>query len=201
MGSGKSQSAKKTNKKNPKKKDKVAAITEEVSLGTDIAVDIMGKEKAQTSSSTSETSPHHVEGVEVTPVALEKTTVLEKPQVLNEIPQLETVSGSIKPVTFADLFKQNKDPDQGRFPGLKAVDAIVKSWNVPCRIIPHCKGRVELKFENDRDRYEVLGMERCKAYGKEFRIKIPSHGFMFDFAEFTTLLVWIQLHNVPMQMW
>ncbi|VFQ79640.1 unnamed protein product [Cuscuta campestris] len=44
-------------------------------------------------------------------------------------------------------------------------------------------------------------MERSKAYGKEFRLKIPSHGFMFDFAEFTTLPVWIQLHNVPLQLW
>ncbi|VFQ98949.1 unnamed protein product [Cuscuta campestris] len=234
MGSGKALSAKKTKKKSPRKKDKDVTV----SLGTDIAVDSMGKEIAQTSSSTSATSPPHVEEVEVMPAQLKKVALPDPSQVFDKMPQPEMVAESVKPVTFADLFKGNRDPDQGmilkhyevgegvlyipdeiikpvediwgfclvgcftgRFPGLKAVDAIVKSWGVPCRIISHCKGWVVLKFENDRDRYEVLGMKTSKAYGKEFRLKVPSHGFMFDFAEFTTLPVWIQLHNVPMQMW
>ncbi|VFQ91265.1 unnamed protein product [Cuscuta campestris] len=167
---------------------------------------------------------------------VDTTTAQNTSQVLDKVPEPEKVAP--KPVTFANLFKGNRDPDQGmvlkhydvgegvlhipdsvikpieelwgfclvgcftgRFPGLKAVDAIVKSWNVPCRIIPHCKGWVILEFETDSDRMEILGRQRDKAYGKEFRLKIPSHGFLFDFAEFTTLPVWVQLHNVPMQLW
>ncbi|VFQ96415.1 unnamed protein product [Cuscuta campestris] len=239
MGSGKAQSGKKTKKKvpkSPKKKGNEDETTKETSLETDTAAELKGKEKAQTSSSTSENSPQQVEEVVDSVAQVGITSALVTPHVLDEMPQSDKITP--KPTTFADLFKGNRDPDQGmtlkhydvgegvlripdsiikpvediwgfclvgcftgHFPGLKAVDAIVKSWNTPCRIIPHCKGWVVLKFENDKDRYEVLGMERSKAYGKEFRLKIPSHGFMFDFAEFTTLPVWIQLHNVPMQLW
>ncbi|VFQ90070.1 unnamed protein product [Cuscuta campestris] len=232
-------SGKKTKKKvptSPKKKGNEDETTKETSLETDAAAELKGKEKAQTSSSTSENSPQQVEEVVDSVAQVGITSALVTPHVLDEMPQSDKITP--KPTTFADLFKGNRDPDQGmtlkhydvgegvlripdsiikpvediwgfclvvcftgRFPGLKAVDAIVKSCNTPCRIIPHCKGWVVLKFENDKDRYEVLGMERSKAYGKEFRLKIPSHGFMFDFAEFTTLPVWIQLHNVPMQLW
>ncbi|VFQ98263.1 unnamed protein product [Cuscuta campestris] len=151
-------------------------------------------------------SPPSIEVVPDLAPQVDTTTVQNTPQVLDKMPKPE--KAAVKPVTFADLFKGNRDPYQGmvlkhydvgegylhipdsvikpieelwgfclvgcftgRFPSLKAVDAIVKSWN------------------------------RDKAYGKEFRLKIPSHGFMFDFAEFTTLPVWVQLHNVPMQLW
>ncbi|VFQ88789.1 unnamed protein product [Cuscuta campestris] len=239
MGSGKAQSAKKTKKKlprSPKKKTTGDDVMETPSLNTDIAMELPEKEKAPTASSTSETSPAHAEDVPDTGPQVGITSAQETPQVFDKMSEPDMVAA--KPVTFADLFKGNRDPDQGmilkqydvgegvlhipdsiikpveelwgfclvgcftgRFPGLKAVDAIVKSWNVPFRIIPHCKGWVILMFENDIDRMDVLGRERDKAYGKELRVKIPSHGFMFDFAEFTTLPVWVQLHNVPLQLW
>ncbi|VFQ94486.1 unnamed protein product, partial [Cuscuta campestris] len=233
------ESAKKTKKKlprSPKKKRTGDDVMETPSLNTDIAMELPEKEKAPTASSTSEKSPPHAEDVPDTGAQVGITSAQETPQVFDKMPTPDMVAA--KPVTFADLFKGNRDPDQGmilkqydvgegvlyipdsiikpieelwgfclvgcftgRFPGLKAVDAIVKSWNVPCRYIPHCKGWVILKFENDIDRMDVLGRERDKAYGKELRLKIPSHGFMFDFAEFTTLPVWVQLHNVPLQLW
>ncbi|VFQ84375.1 unnamed protein product [Cuscuta campestris] len=233
------QSGKKTKRKVPKSPRKKGAEedgTKLSSLATDIAMQDLEKERAQTASSSSATSPPSVEVVPEIAPQVDITTAQNTPQVLDKMPEPEEVAA--KPVTFADLFKGNRDPDQGmilkqydvgegvlhipdsvikpveelwgfclvgcftgRFPGLKAVDAIVKSWNVPCRIIPHCKGWVILKFENDADRLDILGRERDKAYGKEFRLKIPSHGFMFDFAEFTTLPVWVQLHNVPLQLW
>ncbi|VFQ95756.1 unnamed protein product [Cuscuta campestris] len=233
------QSAKKAKKKLPRSSRKKRSgddVTETHSLNTDIAMELPEKEKAPTTSSTSETSPPLAEDVPDTRAQVGITSAQETPQVFDKMPEPEMVAA--KPVTFGDLFKGNRDTDQGmilkqydvgegvlhipdsiikpveelwgfclvgcftgRFPGLKAVDAIVKRWNVPCRIIPHCKGWVILKFENDSDRLDVLGRERDKAYGKEFRLKIPSHGFMFDFAEFTTLSVWVQLHNVPLQLW
>ncbi|VFQ84373.1 unnamed protein product [Cuscuta campestris] len=75
----KAQSAKKTKKKSPKNKDKDVAVMKEVSLGTDIAVDIMGKEKALTASSTSATSPPHVEEVEVMSVQSKKKAMPDTP--------------------------------------------------------------------------------------------------------------------------
>ncbi|VFQ88796.1 unnamed protein product [Cuscuta campestris] len=239
MSSGKAQSGKKIKRKvprSPKKNGAKEDATKVSSLATDIAMQALEEERAQTASSSSATSPPFVEVVPERAPQVGKTTAQNTPQVLDNMPEPEKAAA--KPVTFADLFKGNRDPDQGmtlkhydfgegvlhipdsvikpveelwgfclvgcftgRFPGLKAVDAIVKSWNVPCKINPHCKGWVILEFETDSDRMAVLGRERDKAYGKEFRLKIPSHGFMFDFAEFTTLPVWVQLHNVPLQLW
>ncbi|VFQ69644.1 unnamed protein product [Cuscuta campestris] len=230
MGSSKGQSAKKPSKKKKSKGDE--ALKPPVSGAAEVSEEEF--DEAQASSSTSKTSPPHGNGI--TGDVTVGEDVPNSPQLLEDMPEPD--SAKPKSVTFADLFKGNRDPEQGmilkqyevgegvldipdemikpiediwgyclvwcftgRFPGLKAVDAIVQSWNVPCRIIPHCKGWVVLKFENDKDRYELLRKDISKAYGKEFRLKIPSHGFVFDFAEFTTLPVWVQLHNVPMQMW
>ncbi|VFR01206.1 unnamed protein product [Cuscuta campestris] len=172
MGSSKTQSGKKPKKKSPKEKRRGDEHSKQPSVGTDFAVELRGKEKGPTASSTSETSPPLVEEVAEVIAPVLQT---EARKLLDEMPQPD--SASAKPVTFADLFKGNRDPDQGmilkqydvgegvlripdsiikpvediwgyclvgcftgRFPGLKAVDAIVKSWNIPCRIIPHCKG-------------------------------------------------------------
>ncbi|VFQ77255.1 unnamed protein product [Cuscuta campestris] len=89
----------------------------------------------------------------------------------------------------------------GRFPGLKAVDSVVKQWGVACKIIPHCKGWVVLRFEDEAARQQVLAADRAVVFGKEFRLKIPGHCFMFDFSEFTTMPTWIKLPNLPMQLW
>ncbi|VFQ78789.1 unnamed protein product [Cuscuta campestris] len=149
------------------------------SFATDIAIQDLEKERAQTASSLSATSPPSVEVVPDLAPQVDTTIVQNTPQVLDKMPEPDKAAA--KPVTFADLFKGNRDPDQGmvlkhydvgegvlhipdsvikpieelwgfclvgcftgRFPGLKTVDAIVKSWNLP---------------------------------------------------------VWVQLHNVPMQLW
>ncbi|VFQ98411.1 unnamed protein product, partial [Cuscuta campestris] len=207
MGSGKAQSAKRTKKKlprSPTKKRTGDDVMETPSLNTDIAMELPEKEKAPTASSTSKTSPPHAEDVPDTGDLFKGNRDPDQGMILKQYDVGEGVlhipDSIIKPVEELRGFCL-VGCFTGRFPGLKAVDAIVKSWNVSCRIIPHCKGWVILKFENDIDRMDVVGRERDKAYGKELRLKIPSHGFMFDFAEFTTLPVWVQLHNVPLQLW
>ncbi|GAA0173698.1 hypothetical protein LIER_27260 [Lithospermum erythrorhizon] len=44
----------------------------------------------------------------------------------------------------------------GPFPGRHALDSIVKSWNVKCRIIPYGKGWTVFRFVTDEDRFRVF---------------------------------------------
>ncbi|VFQ90330.1 unnamed protein product, partial [Cuscuta campestris] len=114
MGSGKAQSGKKIKRKvprSPKKNGAEEDATKASSLATDTAMQALEKERAQTSSSSSATSPPFVEVVPERAPQVGNTTEHNTPQVLDNMPEPEKAAA--KPVTFADLFKGNRDPDQG----------------------------------------------------------------------------------------
>ncbi|VFQ68762.1 unnamed protein product [Cuscuta campestris] len=137
MGSGKAQSGKKTKKKVPKSPRKKGAeedATKVSSLATDVAMQDLEKERAQTASSSSATSPPSVEVVPDIAPQVDTTSAQNTPQVLDKMPEPEKVAA--KPVTFADLFKGNRDPDQGMI--LKQYDVGEGVLHIPDSVIKQC---------------------------------------------------------------
>ncbi|VFQ93060.1 unnamed protein product [Cuscuta campestris] len=89
----------------------------------------------------------------------------------------------------------------GRFPGIKAIEGLISSWHLECKLHPHEKGWVIFQFLSDEDRRKVLHNGPYVLYGKTLLLRILPEGFRFDFDAFMTVDVWVKYVDVPLQLW
>ncbi|VFQ83145.1 unnamed protein product [Cuscuta campestris] len=89
----------------------------------------------------------------------------------------------------------------GRFPGIKAIEGLISSWHLECKLHPHKKGWVIFQFLSDEDRSKVLHNGPYVLYGKTLLLRILPEGFRFDFDAFMTVDVWVKYVDVPLQLW
>ncbi|GAA0172661.1 hypothetical protein LIER_26443 [Lithospermum erythrorhizon] len=89
----------------------------------------------------------------------------------------------------------------GSFPGRPAIDSIVKSWGVKCRIIPYGKGWTVFRFTSDDDRLHVLNGGPYLAYGKTLMLKLVDAGVILSDDLFTSVPTWVLLLDVPLSVW
>ncbi|VFQ69557.1 unnamed protein product [Cuscuta campestris] len=90
----------------------------------------------------------------------------------------------------------------GKFPGLKAVSNLKKTWGMPCEMLPLRKetGLVIFRFKSRADRSHALANRHHKACGKKLLLRIPGEDFMFNSEPFTQIPVWIKLLDVPVEL-
>ncbi|VFQ96191.1 unnamed protein product [Cuscuta campestris] len=95
----------------------------------------------------------------------------------------------------------NKPLSKSRFPGIKAIEGLISSWHLECKIYPHEKGWVIFQFLSDEDRRKVLHNGPYVLYGKTLLLRILPEGFHFDFDAFMTVNVWVKYVDVPLKLW
>ncbi|GAA0161067.1 hypothetical protein LIER_17472 [Lithospermum erythrorhizon] len=89
----------------------------------------------------------------------------------------------------------------GPFPGRQALNSLVKSWNVKCRIIPYAKGWTVFRFVTDEDRFRVFNGGPYLAFGKTLMLRLVDAGVIIGDDLFTSVPTWVLFHDVPLSVW
>lgn len=89
----------------------------------------------------------------------------------------------------------------GKSTGKQAIIQCCKSWNVNHQLHFHSSGWIVIKFDNEIDRNAVLEKGPYIIYGRPFLLKIMPELFDFNDLEFTKVPVWVQIPNLPLQLW
>ncbi|CAH9104520.1 unnamed protein product [Cuscuta europaea] len=89
----------------------------------------------------------------------------------------------------------------GRFPGMKAIIAMTKAWEVEVQVKTHSKGWVIFKFPCEVDRTKVLSEGPYVLYGKTMFLKELSEDFSVDSDEFLKVPTWVKFPRLPMRLW
>jgi len=89
----------------------------------------------------------------------------------------------------------------GRFPGLAAVNNLKEGWKVKCTHWRHRSGWLVFKFQSDEDRLQVLNGGPYFAYGSNLMLKILPSCFRFEGEDVTSVPIWIQLPDLPLDCW
>ncbi|GAA0164576.1 hypothetical protein LIER_20174 [Lithospermum erythrorhizon] len=89
----------------------------------------------------------------------------------------------------------------GPFPGRHALNSLVKSWNVKCKIIPYAKGWTVFRFASDEDRFKVFNGGPYLAFGKTLMLKLVDAGVILGDDLFTSVPTWVLFHDVPLFVW
>ncbi|GAA0156047.1 hypothetical protein LIER_13631 [Lithospermum erythrorhizon] len=89
----------------------------------------------------------------------------------------------------------------GPFPGRHALNSLVKSWNVKCKIIPYAKGWTVFRFASDEDRFKVFNGGPYLAFGKTLMLKLVDAGVILRDDLFTSVPTWVLFHDVPLSVW
>ncbi|GAA0167289.1 hypothetical protein LIER_22257 [Lithospermum erythrorhizon] len=89
----------------------------------------------------------------------------------------------------------------GPFPGRQALNSLVKSWNVKCRIIPYANGWTVFRFASDEERFKVFNGGPYLAFGKTLMLKLVDAGVILGDDIFTSVPTWVLFHDVPLSVW
>ncbi|GAA0156242.1 hypothetical protein LIER_13777 [Lithospermum erythrorhizon] len=89
----------------------------------------------------------------------------------------------------------------GPFPGRQALNSLVNSWNVKCRIIPYAKGWTVFRFMSDEDRFKVFNGGPYLAFGKTLMLRLVDAGVIIGDDLFTSVPTWVLFHDVPLSVW
>ncbi|GAA0176580.1 hypothetical protein LIER_29550 [Lithospermum erythrorhizon] len=89
----------------------------------------------------------------------------------------------------------------GPFPGRQALNSLVNSWNVKCRIIPYAKGWTVFRFMSDEDRFKVFNGGPYLAFGKALMLRLVDAGVILGDDLFTSVPTWVLFHYVPLSVW
>ncbi|CAH9084955.1 unnamed protein product [Cuscuta europaea] len=89
----------------------------------------------------------------------------------------------------------------GRFPGLKAIYAMTKAWEVEVQVKTHGKGWVIFKFLCEGDRTKVLTEGPYILYGKTMFLKELSEDFSTNSDEFLKVPTWVKFPRLSMRLW
>ncbi|GAA0173378.1 hypothetical protein LIER_27005 [Lithospermum erythrorhizon] len=75
----------------------------------------------------------------------------------------------------------------GPFPSRQALNSLVNSWNVKCRIIPYAKGWTVFRFMSDEDRFKVFNGGPYLAFGKTLMLRLVDAGVIIGDDLFTSV--------------
>ncbi|KAL8463441.1 hypothetical protein ACS0TY_034189 [Phlomoides rotata] len=89
----------------------------------------------------------------------------------------------------------------GRFPGLKAVHDLCKTWNVKYSLKSHENGWLMFKLGSEEDVEGVLNGGPYSKWGHMLMLKKIPLGFRFDNFEISQIPVWITLKFLLMCCW
>ncbi|CAH9129701.1 unnamed protein product [Cuscuta epithymum] len=89
----------------------------------------------------------------------------------------------------------------GRFPGMKAVHALINKWGVRCKAKSHDRGWVIFHFQSEDDRTKVISEGPYSSYGKALFLKMLSEDFEFDGEEFLKVPTWIKFPGLSVTLW
>lgn len=89
----------------------------------------------------------------------------------------------------------------GRFPGLKAIRALVDSWKTPCKISSKPNGFILFRFQTDSDKMSVVEKGPYCLFGKRLFLCILPDRFHLDNSDFYKLPIWVQFPDLPMNCW
>lgn len=89
----------------------------------------------------------------------------------------------------------------GSFPGRKALDDIIATWGVKCKVFPYGKGWTVFKFQNEEERLKVYKGGPYMAFGKTLMLKMVEKDVALTDDLFTTIPVWCVFPEVPLLFW
>ncbi|GAA0150774.1 hypothetical protein LIER_09637 [Lithospermum erythrorhizon] len=89
----------------------------------------------------------------------------------------------------------------GPFPGRQALNSLVNSWNVKCKIIPYAKGWTVFRFMSDEDRFRVFNGGPYLAFGKTLVLRLVDASVIIGDDLFTSVPTWVLFHDVPLSVW
>ncbi|XP_031124369.1 uncharacterized protein LOC116027082 [Ipomoea triloba] len=89
----------------------------------------------------------------------------------------------------------------GRFPGMRAVDGLVKSWSLNCKAENLLNGHVLFWFLKEEDRQFVLDGGPYALFGKRLLLHIPPEGARLAYEDYCKMPVWIRMPWLPKPCW
>ncbi|GFZ11162.1 hypothetical protein Acr_22g0005600 [Actinidia rufa] len=89
----------------------------------------------------------------------------------------------------------------GKFPGKQALNQIVTAWKVPVNIHHHGSGWIIFQFKTSEAQATVLENGPYIIYGKPLLLKTMPEFFKFENEAISCFPVWIQLRNLPLDLW
>ncbi|GFS42551.1 hypothetical protein Acr_00g0080480 [Actinidia rufa] len=103
--------------------------------------------------------------------------------------------------TSRTLGEDDSDSTQGRFPGKKAIQQLVTSWKEKVSLHYHSSGWIVFKFDKLEGRDNVLQGGPYMVFGRPLLLKILPDYFSFNHEELSCISVWVQLKNLPLELW
>nr|GME05516.1 hypothetical protein JCGZ_08271 [Ipomoea batatas] len=89
----------------------------------------------------------------------------------------------------------------GRFPGHKAIDALVAFWNVKCKVVMQLYGFVMFRFQSERDRCAVLKNGPYFLYGKRLFLDSLPENFWLELSDYCMVPTWVRFVDLPDMCW
>ncbi|KAL8463440.1 hypothetical protein ACS0TY_034188 [Phlomoides rotata] len=89
----------------------------------------------------------------------------------------------------------------GRFPGLKAVHDLCKTWGFKYSLKSHDSGWLIFKLGSEKEMGDVLSGGSYSKWGRTLMLKKMPLGFRFDNFEISMIPVWIKLKFPPLCCW
>lgn len=89
----------------------------------------------------------------------------------------------------------------GKFPGKGAIDHCCRAWGVKVKLHFHSSGWLLFKFNSSVDRDFVLSQGPYYIYGRPLLLKIMPDVFNFNDSAISSVPIWLQLPNLPLEFW
>nr|GLL21477.1 uncharacterized protein LOC109184888 [Ipomoea trifida] len=89
----------------------------------------------------------------------------------------------------------------GRFPGHKAIDALVAFWKVKCKVVMQPNGFVMFRFQSEGDRCAVLKNGPYFLYGKRLFLDSLPENFWLELSDYCMVPTWVRFVDLPDMCW
>lgn len=89
----------------------------------------------------------------------------------------------------------------GRFPGMKEIEKVRSTWQVPHTFAMHESGWMLFRFNNEVDRDKVLEGGPYETFEDPWLIKPMPICFAFDDTCFSSIPTWIRFPGLPLHLW
>nr|GME06631.1 uncharacterized protein LOC105155259 [Ipomoea batatas] len=89
----------------------------------------------------------------------------------------------------------------GRFPGIHAIQTLVKEWKVECKFFTRPNGHVLFRFQSEEDRSAILKDGPYFLFGKRLFLKSLPEKFRLENEDFSILPIWVRFPFLPIECW
>nr|GMD21010.1 DUF4283 domain-containing protein [Ipomoea batatas] len=89
----------------------------------------------------------------------------------------------------------------GRFPGMRHVIQMVRSWMVDCRAEYETNEHVRFRFKNEEDRQTIFEGGPFHLFGKRLFLEKMKEDYVLGAKAFCCLPVWVRLPMLPTKCW